>query len=223
MTLSSDSADPSAPEKPAGDRVPAWLAALVVVLLVAVVAVAAYLVGPRNGAGPAGGARDLAVEAAAAAVASHPGERTTLELASAYQQGGRFAQALSEYDAVLKLDSNNYAALYNEGLIYAAQGDKATAEARFRATLAISPSDVPAAEALGELLAAEGRYRDLIAVTSPAVKERPDMADLQCLVGLAREHLGEKAAAADAYRAALQYVPDMKEARDGLRRLGATP
>jgi Tfp pilus assembly protein PilF len=54
----------------------------------------------------------------------------------------------------------------------------------------------------------------------PVVEAKPTLADLQYLMGLAYEKTGEPALAKERYTMALKYAPDMKEALDGLQRLG---
>ena len=55
----------------------------------------------------------------------------------------------------------------------------------------------------------------------PAAEAHPELADLQYLLGLANEKLGDKAAAARYYQLAVRYAPDMVEAQEGLKRVGA--
>ena len=146
-----------------------------------------------------------------------------LDLGFAYQQDGRFSDAISEYGWVLKADPKNTAALYNEGMVYFQLNDAKKAEELLWDVLKISDTHVLAAKALGDFYASKGQYRSLVVAVKPAADARPDMADLQVLMGLAYEHLGHKDWAIARYRSALKFVPDMKEARDGLKRLGVTP
>lgn len=204
--------------------VPAWLAALVLVLLLALVGVAGFLIRghftdtrPRT-------VEDLAVTTALKAVDVNPNDtQAHLDLGFAYQQDGRFSDAISEYGWVLKADPKNTAALYNEGMVYFQLNDAKKAEELLWDVLKISDTHVLAAKALGDFYASKGQYRSLVVAVKPAADARPDMADLQVLMGLAYEHLGHKDWAIARYRSALKFVPDMKEARDGLKRLGVTP
>ena len=84
----------------------------------------------------------------------------------------------------------------------------------------IEPAHTLAAKQLGEYYASLGHYRSILVAVEPAADERPEMADLQYLVGLAYENLDDPGRAEERYRAALEYAPDLDEARDGLERLG---
>lgn len=218
--------DPSAPANPSpGDRseqlVPVWLAVLVLVLLLAVVGVAGYMIRGRFTDSRPRTVEDIAVEAKQKAVAAKPSDpRAHLDLGFAYQQDGRLSDAIAEYRLVLKADPKNTAALYNEGMVYFQLNDPKKAEELLWDVLNVSKTHVLAAKALGDHYASKGQYRSLVVAVKPAADARPDMADLQYLMGLAYEHLGHKDWAAERYRSALKFVPDMPEARDGLKRLG---
>jgi tetratricopeptide (TPR) repeat protein len=208
----------------ADELIPVWLAALVLVLLLAVVGVAGFVIRgllqprqPRTAA-------ELAVEQAAAAAAARPSDpQARLDLAFAFQQVGRYRESLEAYDAVLKIDPKNTAALYNKGRVYFSLKDDTKGEELMWDVLEVSGTHVLASKALGDYYAAKGQYRSLLKAVEPAAAAHPEMADLQVLLGSAYQHLGRPKDAARAYRAALKYVPDMKEARDGLVRLGVKP
>ena len=96
------------------------------------------------------------------------------------------------------------------------------AEESFWDVLEIDPTHVLAAKALGEYYAEKGTYKSLIQAVKPAAEAHPEMADLQYLLGMAYEKLGDKALAIEYYQRAVKYAPDMTEAQEGLARLGAT-
>ena len=120
---------------------------------------------------------------------------------------------------VMKL-SGDTAALYNKGIVLLELGRDDDAEEVLWDVLEIDPRHVLAAKALGELYAERREYRSLVAAVRPVVEENPEAADLQYLMGLAYENLGRPDWAEARYRLALQYYPDMREAREGLERLG---
>jgi tetratricopeptide (TPR) repeat protein len=219
----SDRADTTAATDPRADElVPVWLAVLVLLLLLALVGVAGYVIRARFSSSAPRTAADIAVEKAQTAVASSPsGKQGHLDLGFAYEQDGMYKQAIDEYDEVLKLDPKDTAALYNKGMVYFQLQDPKKAEELLWDVLKVSPTHVLAAKALGDYYAGKGEYRSLVVAVKPAADARPDMADLQYLMGLAYEHLGHKDWAAGRYRDALKYVPDLPEARAGLKRLGA--
>lgn len=203
------------------DLVPAWLAALVLLLLLAVVGVGGYIV--RGLLTPAAAPDPMEREIAEleAAVARAPGDTAArLSLGYAYQRAGRLSDAVEQYDAVLRIEPNEPAALYNKGLVLLAQGNDREAEETLWDVLERDPEHVLAAKALGEHYAKRGEYRSLIYAVRPVVEKNETSADLQYLMGLAYENLGRPDWAKARYRLALKYYPDMPEAKEALKRLG---
>ncbi len=210
--------------RPDSEVVPVWLAAMVLVLLLAVVGVAGFVVRGMLQPQKPRTVEELAVERALADVAARPKDaQARLDLAFAYQQAGSYKDAITEYDTVLTTDPKNPAALYNKGMVYFELQDPKRAEELLRGVLEVNRTHVLAAKALGDYYASKNQYRSLLETVRPAAQAHPEMADLQYLVGLADERLGRKKEAIASYRAALKYVPDMKEAREGLQRLGIKP
>jgi tetratricopeptide (TPR) repeat protein len=146
-----------------------------------------------------------------------------LALAYAYQQTGRYDDALFTYDAVLDLLPSETAALYNKGVILLKLGETAAAEEVLRAALDVNPGHALAAATLARQLVDDGDYEAVLEVVLPAAERSPGAAELHYLAGVAHEKLGEAEMAAERYRLALHHYPDMGEAREGLRRLGVTP
>lgn len=220
----SDTAEETAeaPQRDEDQLVPAWLAILVLVLLLVVVGLAGYAVrAGLDSARQPHTAEDVAVQRAQAAVEALPSDKQAhLDLGYAYQQAGRYAEALAEYDIVLKKDPKDTAALYNKGMVYFLLKDDKKAEQTLWEVLNVSKTHALAAKALGDYYAGKKQYKSLIVAVKPAADARPDMADLQYLMGLAYENTGHADWAAGRYRDALKYVPDMPEAIAGLKRLG---
>jgi len=157
-------------------------------------------------------------------VAERPEDRDALRgVALAYQQAGRYKDALAAYQKVLDLAPDDLGARYNLGVVQIAAGDPEAGEITLRALLDEAPDHVLAAKTLAERLLAREEYEEALAVLEPATASRPELADLQYDAGLALEWLGRSAEAVERYRAALRYAPDLNAARDGLDRLGGTP
>ncbi|MDH4140313.1 MAG: tetratricopeptide repeat protein [Coriobacteriia bacterium] len=206
-----------------GERelVPVWLAAVVLVLLLAVMAVGGYIVGGVIGADTPETPEEFEIRRAQAEVEADPyNSQKVLELGWAYQQAGRYDEALVEYDRVIADSPLNTAAHYNKGVILLAKGDTEGAEEALWDVLEIEPAHVLAAKALGEHYAERGEYRSLLVAVRPAAEENESAADLQFLVGLAYENTGHADWAQVRYELALEYYPDMEKAKEGLRRLG---
>jgi len=201
--------------------VPAWLALLVLVLIIAVVGVGGFVVrGMMTKTGETS-TTQLEVDQRAAEVAADPGDvNARLNLAYAYQLNQQYDQALAEYDKVLQQRPKDTAALYNKGVIYMTQGKSKQGEAALWDVLEVDPGHALAAKELGDYYAAKGQYKSLITAVRPVVESKPTLADLQYLMGLAYEKTGKADWAKERYRLALKYSPDMQEAKDGLRRLG---
>jgi tetratricopeptide (TPR) repeat protein len=201
--------------------VPAWLALLVLVLIVAVVGVGGFVVRGMLATSKEQSPTKADIEQYAAAVSSNPGDpNARLSLAYAYQRDAQYEAALAEYDKVLQQDPKSTAALFNKGVIYMTLGDAKKGEAALWEVLKIDPGNALAAKELGEYYAAKGQYKSLLVAVKPAVEAKPTLADLQYLAGLGYEKTGNAELAKQHYREALKYAPDLQEARDGLKRLG---
>lgn len=199
--------------------VPTWLAVLVLLLLVAVVAVGGFILrGILSEAGMSKEQREVRRwEREALQRPSDP--RVRLNLGYAYQLDKQYDQALDQYRQVIQADPSSTGALYNMGVIYLELGLGKSAETRFWDVLEVDPEHALAAKALGEYYASQKHYKSLISAVRPVVQANPRLADLQYLMGLAYENLGKPDWSRARYRLALQYAPDLKEARAGLRRL----
>lgn len=204
--------------------VPMWLAALVLVLLLAVVGLGGYVIrGLVSGQSRAATPQQLDVSTSAERVKKNPNDpQTHLALGYAYEVAGQYSKALAEYDAVLKLDPRNSAAFYNKGVVYLKLGQSKNAEQSWWQVLSVDKTQALAAKALGEYYAGKNQYKSLLVAVEPAADAHPEMADLQYLAGLGNEHIGKRDLAIQRYQLALKYSPDMAEALAGLKRLGVT-
>lgn len=207
--------------KPGPHTIPVWLLLLVVALLFATAALAEYAL-RTNAQRRVDDPVEAAIVAGETAVARDPGDlESRLRLGYAYQEAGRYEDALEQYAAVLDADPASTAARYNTGVVLLQLQRYEEAEAALRAVVAQSPGHVLAAKALGQRYVDTRRYAEALAVLAPAVQASPQFADVQYLAGLAAENLGQRDEAIAYYRGALRYVPDLREAREGLARLGA--
>ena len=205
---------------PEGQLVPGWLALVVLLLLVAVVGVGGFVArGLMSKPREMTPAQADIVSGEAKIKADPKNMDAVLQLGYAYQRDGQNDKAISEYAVVLKADPKNTAALYNTGLIQIQTGKGKAGENSLWAVLKIDPKHALAAKALGEYYASKKQYKSLLVVVGPVAVANPSLADLQYLLGEAYENLGEKDKALAAYNNAIQFAPDLKPARDGLRRL----
>ncbi len=201
-------------------QVPAWLAVTVLVLLLAVVGAAGFIIrGQFEEGGSAQPSREI--ERKEALVEQNPEDvEGLLALGTSYHQAGRLREAIEQFDAALKIRPFDTAALYGKGLVLIDQGNDREAEETLWEVLERDPGHVLAAKTLGEFYAARGEYRSLVYTVRPVVEKNESAADLQYLMGLGYENLGRGDWAAARYRLALKYFPGMPEAQEGLERLG---
>ncbi|MDI6693160.1 MAG: tetratricopeptide repeat protein [Anaerosomatales bacterium] len=205
------------------DLVPGWLALLVLLLLLAVTAAGGFVLRGVLTRGKQATPATVAEDAWKAALERDPEDlEARLNLAYSYQQQQRWDDALAQYEEVLKRDPQNLAAMYNRGMVLLAQGKSKDAEAALWEVLKVAPDHVLAAKTLGELYLSQKHYKSALFTVEPVLKSQPQYADLQYIAGYASEQLGKRDEAIAYYRAALKYAPDMAEAKDGLKRLGAS-
>lgn len=209
----------------ADNLVPAWLAILVLVLLLAVAAVGGFLIrGLLTDDAPAASVpAEMAIEELTEQVEQDPNDpEALLGLAYAQQQEGDLEGALVGYDRVLELDPGNPGALFNKGTALLALGRGEEAEVIFWDVLEAVPDHVNAAQALGEYYIGQKHYKSALTALEPVAKARPEFAELQYLSGYSCEKLGIRDVAISYYRGALAATPDHARALEGLARLGAT-
>jgi tetratricopeptide (TPR) repeat protein len=218
--------DDITPAAPASDEnlVPAWLALLVLILIVAVVGVGGFVVRGMMTGGSTTSTKQADIERWTKAVEGDPGDATArLNLAYAYQLATEYDRALAEYDRVLKLVPTDTAALYNKGVILMTTGAAKKGEAVLWQVLKIDPKHALAAKELGEYYVAQKHYKSLLAAVEPVSEANPTLADLQYLTGLGYEKTGKPDLAREHYGLALKFSPGMQEATAGLARLGESP
>lgn len=215
--------DDASPVPPAGDEnlVPAWLALLVLILIIAVVGVGGFVVRGLLIGRAQSSTTQADIQQWTQAVDADPGDvDARLNLAYAYQQATQYDSALTEYAKVLEQRPKDTAALYNTGVILMTTGAAKKGEAALWEVLKVDPKHALAAKELGEYYAAKGQFKSVIVAVKPVVEAKPTLADLQYLMGLAYEKTARPDLAKERYTLALKYSPDMQEAIDGLRRLG---
>ncbi|NTU70768.1 MAG: tetratricopeptide repeat protein [Coriobacteriia bacterium] len=200
--------------------VASWVGALVLLGLLVGAGVLGYVLhGVINSAQERRLAEASAVSSWRAKVVANPDDLPSrLGLADALLEAGDFSAALAEYDGVLSESPRDVAALYGRGSALLKLGRATDAESALWEVLDQDLGHVRAARELGEYYASKKQYRSLVKAVRPAVTLHPTEARLQYLMGMAYEEWGRPDWAAARYQLALDSVPDMPEALEGLRR-----
>lgn len=201
-----------------GHIVPNWMIALMVLLFVAVVALSAFLIWGLDEEYESPQAVEIAKLRQLSDRDSDDAKVRT-QLAYALQTDGQYREAIKIYDGALKLDSRNLGAMYNKGVCLMQMGDEAEGASVLKEILAVAPKHVLAAKELAHYYYREGNHLLGVQALGPVVEAHPTMSDLQALLGRGLEELGEYDQAFEHYEAALKTNPELREARDGIKRL----
>jgi type IV pilus assembly protein PilF len=94
---------------------------------------------------------------------------TRLELASLYFSRGQYNTALDEIKLAIQAEPNNGAAYNLSGLIYAALGNVAQADASFQRALQVNPRDADTMNNYGWVLCQNQRYKEAEAMFQQAL------------------------------------------------------
>ena len=111
---------------------------------------------------------------------------------------------------------------YDRGSAHAQKNLYDEAIADYTQAIAHSPDLYEAYRNRGDIYGVKHLYSLAIADFTKVIALRPDDADAHCSRGLAYEANGSNSQAIADYRTALKLQPKMKDAEDGLQRLGAT-
>ena len=123
-----------------------------------------------------------------------------------------FEEAITAYDAALKIKPDFYKAFNNKGNVLVELGKYDEAIAAYDDALKIEPKYYGALYDKGIALAELGKYADAIAAYDAALKIKPDAYEALSNKGVALAELGKYADAIAAYDAALKIEPNAQEA-----------
>ena len=156
--------------------------------------------------------------------ASEPDPDTLLEQAAEHHRAGRFADAASLYDRVLRLQPDNPVALHLSGLLAHQTGDSAAGAERIARAVARLPGYAAAQASLGTVLLASGQADAAAERFRRALALQPASAAALTNLGNALEAGYDLPGAATAHRRATAAEPALAEAHDNcgavLTRLG---
>lgn len=122
----------------------------------------------------------------------------------------RFDDAIKYYDMVLKIESDNFAALINKGLCLSDPSVNRQEEALlcFEEALRVDPNDLGALSLKGYSLDSLGRYREAIKCFDKILEQQPNELNVSVNKGLALFHLGKYDEAIAYFDKVLEYEPD---------------
>jgi tetratricopeptide (TPR) repeat protein len=136
---------------------------------------------------------------------------------------GRIPEAIVQYKAALGAEPHSARLHYNLGNALAEAGRLAEATHEYDAALQ-EQSDYPSAHAnLANTLFQLGRAHAAIAHYEAALRLAPAAADIHANFGTALLQLNRTREAGEQFEAALRIDPQNEQARDGLRRVAASP
>jgi tetratricopeptide (TPR) repeat protein len=209
----------------AGEGMPRWMTAAILVLIVAILAVVAALVyavfNPKEV--PISLAqRDIVLYRDQ--VAKKPQDiKAHLSLGQAYYQNKQYAEAIREADKIIKLQENNVDAFLLKGMAQRMNNAFDAAIGTFDQIIALAPADAEAHYQKGITLLAKKDVKGATVELEATVKSLPGAADIRVELGALYEQQGSRDRAVEQYKAALQYVPDYAPALAALRRMGVQP
>lgn len=132
-------------------------------------------------------------------------------------------RALADYSAAIKLAPTFAVAYKNRGVVNFAKGDNDRAIADYSEAIRLDPRYVVAYNNRAWSYHVKGDDVKGLADADKAVALAPKDANSIETRAEIYEKLGQRDKAVADYRASLKLVPSMQEAKDGLKRLGATP
>lgn len=139
--------------------------------------------------------------------------RRRLEYAGELVASGRYWEAISEYEGILKIDPRNALAHANLITTHANLGSIERAEAHYRSALEVRPDWAQAHYLFGRAKLEAGSPDDAIGPLNEAVLQDPFDGNAHLLLGSAFERVGRLGEAAASYREAIQISPGNRAAR----------
>jgi tetratricopeptide (TPR) repeat protein len=123
-------------------------------------------------------------------------------------QVGYWKDSLTLFTQALKVTDNNYQALNNLGMAYAAQGNYGEAVDHYRESIRINPHYAAAYNNLGVAQMEQGTYAAALSSYQSALKIDPENGNVRLNRGLLFSRMGKIAEAIEEYRLALEKKPD---------------
>lgn len=162
----------------------------------------------------------LAVQEARAALDADPHDPAALTaMGRAYEMDNRYYSAQKQYQAALSRNQYYAPARYRMARLFERRGDKRKALKEFLLTSKIDGERTGASFEAGRLLIEFGRLTEAEEIFQADLVVDPFSAEDHYYLGLIKEMTGDYQQAREHYREALRFVPDYKQALDGLKRV----
>lgn len=145
-----------------------------------------------------------------------------LEAGLAAHAAGKLDDATADYEEALKYDHKNKFALYNLGLIDAANGNYGLAEEKYRVVLGLDPAYGPALFNLAILRAARSDDKEAMALYERAVAADPKAASAWLNLGLLQRASGAVEAGNKSVQTAISLNPKLKDPLKETPKTGVT-
>jgi tetratricopeptide (TPR) repeat protein len=159
---------------------------------------------------------DEAIAHHAAAVRISPEYLYVLNLANAYADAGRTAEAIAQYQQALELNPNSSTAHHNFGVVLQGAGRSQEALAEFRTALRLQPDYESAEYQLANRLADVGQLQEAIAHYQAAIRLDPKHAESYNGLGICYAMQGRMPEAEQQFREAIRLNPQFEGALSNL-------
>ncbi len=127
-------------------------------------------------------------------------------------RAGRIVEAARLFEAVLKDEPHNLAALQHLAIIHATRGKFEFAEGLFRRAAEAAPDNPDVQSNLGRVLSERGRHEEAIACFNRALSLRPGMVEAEFNLGALHQKMGRRGPAIEHLRRVVARQPDFTAA-----------
>jgi tetratricopeptide (TPR) repeat protein len=144
-----------------------------------------------------------------------------IQLGTLYGGQGETQKAAARFRTAARLLPDSPVPPYNLGSLYLMEGRPSEALEPLSRALRIDPAHLDARYHLAVAQIETGSFEPALENLKEVVEKRPGQPMARYYLGRAYEATGRLDLAAGAYREALRIAPDLREAREALRRIGA--
>lgn len=165
------------------------------------------------------GETDLAIAEFNAALTIGQDPRVLVNLADAYLQKGRMAEAKEIFQRVIRLDPtipNGYSGIGN---VYLRQGKLTEAAEQYRRAIAVDPTYVNAYNDLGAVMLKMHDWKQAIATLEKSIELKPDFVESIYNLAIAYQELKQNERAEELYRKVIALNPEDADALSNLATL----